>query len=538
VKYPHIGIILLICIQLIIVSQTYTDYGLHWDDYSTRVIGANNALLANQRLDYLLASEEKVKALAADKINVKDESTYLSQDSLENYELSQYGPFFELALIGVEFVLGLESFHDIFYTRHLIVHLFFLISIGFFYALLFQQFQDWKIALLGALILLLSPRIYAHSFFNTKDIPFLAACILVAYSFFRLARNPNYINAGIHALFCAIAIDIRIVGLLFPALTMGLYLNIALREKYWKDYLIQGGFFGLFTFAFVVAFWPYLWKDPLGHLLYSLGSMSKYPWDGFIIFSGHMYQPLDYLPWYYFPKWFLISTPLFYFIGFVAAVISVWQFRLRAITQPGSREQLIIFSIIILVAPWGLAILKDSVLYDGWRHFYFVYPFFVILCIYGFDWFRDRLKLGNTLFYSIMIIPLISTLIVIINMHPYHFLYTNTLVNKPLNSNYDLDYWGLSYKEGLTFLVEYHKEGDINLNVAEGPGEINLLAFPDSVRNRVNLVEIPEADYFMTIYREVIDRKAFLAEKGILEEQKIHEIVISGDVILSVFRLK
>ena len=144
------------------------------------------------------------------------------------------------------------------------MHLFFLISIGFFYALLFQQFQDWKIALLGALILLLSPRIYAHSFFNTKDIPFLAACILVTYSFFRLAKNPNYLNAGIHALFCAIAIDIRIIGLLFPVLTIGLYLNMALREKHWKNYLIQASFFGLLTFVFVVAFWPYLWKDPFG----------------------------------------------------------------------------------------------------------------------------------------------------------------------------------------------------------------------------------------------------------------------------------
>ena len=182
---PHLGLFFLILIQLFLAINVYTDYGWHWDDYSARVIGANNALLANQRLNYAILSEKNVEKLAFDKVDREDRSNYLDLESLENYELSQYGPFFELVLIGLEYVLGLESHYDIFYTRHLAVHLFFILALIFFYFLLFQQFKDWKISLLGTLILLLCPRIFAHSFFNTKDIPFLSICVLVTFSFFQ-----------------------------------------------------------------------------------------------------------------------------------------------------------------------------------------------------------------------------------------------------------------------------------------------------------------------------------------------------------------
>ena len=109
-QYPHIGIIILLFFQLILAIQIYTDFGLHWDDYSTRVIGANNALLANQRLNYVFASESTIENLVNRKVEQEDRSRYKELDSLENYELSQYGPFFELVLIGVDSFWDLKAF--------------------------------------------------------------------------------------------------------------------------------------------------------------------------------------------------------------------------------------------------------------------------------------------------------------------------------------------------------------------------------------------------------------------------------------------
>ena len=537
-KSPHIGIILLVFTQFLLAIGNYQDYGLHWDDYSTRVIGANNALLANQRLDYFLISEDKVKELAESKMSRPDKSDYLSLDSLENYELSQYGAFFELVLMGIEWVSGLDSFHSIFYARHLTVHLFYLVGIVFFYFLLFQQFHNWKISLLGALILLLCPRIFAHSFFNTKDIPFLTACILATFSFFQLAKSPGYRNALLHAFFCAIAIDTRIIGLVFPGLSLVLYFNLMVGTKKWKYFLLQGGFYLLVTGLLVILFWPYLWQNPLGHILFTLESMSKYPWYGSLVFMGQLYQPIDFLPWYYFPVWFVISIPLFYFLGFFLFFVQLFRQSPNSLLVPGSPLQFQVFALALFFLPWGVAIIRQSVLLDDWRHFYFVYPFFVIMVITGFHWMKTRFSIADKLFYLGIAIPLIWIMFKMIQLHPYQYIYTNALVNKPIAEQFEVDYWGLSYKNGLEFLVQHEPKGLLKVAIAEEPGETNALVLKQTDRERINFVTLEEATYFMTAYREVLDRKDYLEKKGIRPDQELYQVKVGREVLLSVFKLK
>src|SRR5207249_7353013 len=69
-----------------------------------------------------------------------------------------------------------------------------------------------------------SPRIFAESFINSKDIPFMAATIVAIYTLVQLLDRRTLRAALIHALATGILIDIRILGIFMPAMTLAFLL--------------------------------------------------------------------------------------------------------------------------------------------------------------------------------------------------------------------------------------------------------------------------------------------------------------------------
>ena len=81
-------------------------------------------------------------------------------------------------------------------------------------------FNNWKISLLGCLFINLSPRIFAHSFYNSKDIILLCFFIISTYTLIKLLKNKTTKFAILHALSSAALINIRLVGLYIPIITL------------------------------------------------------------------------------------------------------------------------------------------------------------------------------------------------------------------------------------------------------------------------------------------------------------------------------
>ena len=147
------------------------------------------------------------------------EEVYTWQD-LPTYEHRFYGVWFSLPAVWLEKALGLESFRAQFRMRHLLVFLIFWSSTLLFYRLLKERFRHWGWALLGVAMLVLSPRIFAHSFYNPKDLPFLSLYILGSYSLFRFWLSPNARSALFHGLAGGMLISMRVTGVILPAVTL------------------------------------------------------------------------------------------------------------------------------------------------------------------------------------------------------------------------------------------------------------------------------------------------------------------------------
>ena len=100
-----------------------------------------------------------------------------------------------------------------------------------------------------------------------------------------------------------------------------------------------------------------------------------------------------------------------------------------------------------------------------------------------------------------------------INTHPYQNVYFNMLAGKNLKEikqKYDLDYWGLSYKQALEYLVEKDIKGIIKINCANNPCQKNSLLLKPKDRQRIKYVKLNQADYFLSNFRNSRELNKFL----------------------------
>ncbi len=187
--------------------------------------------------------------------------------TLLNYRDRCYGVAAEVPLIFLEKLLGLKDVRQIYLARHYATFFLFYLAVFFFYLLCKFHFKSWKIGLLGSLFLILTPRIFAHSFYNTKDLTFLSMFVIAGYYMIRSMNKKTFLCAGLSALTSAILIDMRIVGILVPGITLFVLLTELIKERRNKAEILKiasrGGVYVVALAFFTVLFWPFLWEAPV-----------------------------------------------------------------------------------------------------------------------------------------------------------------------------------------------------------------------------------------------------------------------------------
>src|SRR3989344_5107259 len=242
--------------------SVFRDYGVSWDEPRNR----ENGLVA---------------------------FNYVAQGAREifGYFARDYGTAFELPLVMIERVFKVSDPYRIFQMRHFFTFLLFFVSVLIFYKLGREFFASRWLGLLGASFLVLSPRIFADSFYNSKDIALLSLFIISGCTFHRFFKKPSMISAALHAASSAYLADIRLVGLLMPIFTFvfiaGDFILIPEKRKEWKRQLaVLGAYAALFLF-FLVLFWPLLWEDPAANFWNTLRGMGQFSrWSGTTLYLG------------------------------------------------------------------------------------------------------------------------------------------------------------------------------------------------------------------------------------------------------------
>ena len=382
-----------------------------------------------------------------------------------------YGVAFELLLLVFERLLGLEDSRHIYLSRHLLTHLFFLVGGFFCYLLAYRLFNNRLLACFALLLFLLHPRMYAHSFFNTKDVPFLSMFMIALFLVERAFRKETVGAFLVCGVGIGILTNIRILGvMLFAAVlvrrTFDFFYAAGREER--KHVLITTGWFALVGVFTLYATWPYLWSDPVGHFIESFTQMAHYPHVVSELFQGEQYPSTDF-PFYYIPTWFSITTPP---VALLLGIIGLVSLFGRGITHPGDvlRNTPLRFGFLLIacfILPVLAVVLLQSVLYNGWRQMYFLYAPFCVLAGFGLHGLasffnRKPLRVGIYVLVGLGVAMMLAS---IIRIHPLQQVYFNFLVDRTtpeyLKSQYWMEHWGAGSLKVLEFLLEQYPSSPI-----------------------------------------------------------------------------
>jgi len=120
----------------------------------------------------------------------------------------------------------------------------------------------------------------------------------------------------------------------------------------------------------------------------------------------------------------------------------------------------------------------------------------------------------------------------IINLHPYQQTYFNAFVDNgkdKIHNNWEMDYWGLSYKEGFEKILELDNSDTIRVIVANISANSNWKLVNDKEARIILVTDISKANYFISNYR-------FHPQK--YDYNMVDSICVERSLILGIFKLK
>ena len=443
--------------------------------------------------------------------------------SLYHLDYRYYGIAFEMPLLLTERALGLRDSRHIYLTRHLLTHLFFIAG-GFACGMLaYRMLGSRWVALLAMLLFLLHPRLYAHSFFNSKDVPFAAMLIIALYLTHRAFRRDTLGAFLLCGIVVGLAINLRPFGLmLLPMILAMRALDLwqAGREER-NRILASAAIFLAAALATAYVIHPYYWGNPL-RFVEGLRVFSQHPSLVDNLFMGEIHRS-DAAPWNFIPVWFAITAPpVALSLGALGAAAVCWQGASRPLAALRDRD--VRFRVMLLscvVLPMAVVIALQSNIYNGWRQMYFLWGPFCLLAAFGLraianndagqgrweiaarlpGWVRVggyRLHMARwALAYGVVGAGLITTATAMATLHPHQQVYFNALVDTKtpgaLANRYDMDYWRMAQRQSLEYLLARYPNDALRVY----PKSLSALVLPQNDRDRIVFTPPNEADFYV-----------------------------------------
>jgi hypothetical protein len=330
------------------------------------------------------------------------------------------------------------------------------------------------------------------------------------------------------------------LGVTLPFLTM-LFLGI--------DFLLEPGKkqnltlllrnLTLFCFSLgmlVVLFWPSLWENPVNEIMNAYNFMKKIEWGGTVLYLGHFVKS-DNLPWHYVPVWISITTPLLYLLFFFSGLLFMGSDFFRSPLDFYRKRKTDLICFLWFSLPIAAILIHKSTIFDDWRHLYFIYPAMIMISMNGLICLWELLKriknrriffILSCLIATLVVLSVTKTAFLMIRDHPYQNVYFNLLAGSDKRHRFELDYWGLSYKEALEYILENDKRSVIEVQVANSPGRHTKEILTKGERERLRFVK-KQGDYLITNHRW---------HPNDYPEQEWFSIKVAGEKINTVYKLR
>jgi len=438
---------------------------------------------------------------------------------------------------------------DLYKIAHLLNFSIFILACYCFFKIVLIRFKSKIYSYLAVLILFTTPRIFAESFFNNRDIYYLSINLINLYFVQKIFLKLNFKNILIYSLISALCINMRLFGLINFFLVF-IFLLLELENKISiKKLIINLILIFFLTIFFLILISPYYWLDPFTNFI-------KYYFTDFIItgniritnlFLGNLYSSQNTI-WYYYIVWIFFTIPIFflslYISGFFSKMIFFFQRLLKLIPNHNlwiNKSEMfdLYITISLIIFLFGVSRFSPVNL-DGWRHVYFLYPLMVINIFYLLDLLIKKYRFLYFICLIFLSFNIIFNFYWIKKNHPYQFVYFNSLNQIFTDKKFDLDYWGVTNYQAYKFVLNDSKFTKSSVGTVSYNNLLpNYSILKDDEKNLIYFNTPQEnPDYLIDNYR--LGYKVFKTNKSLfLHNYKVvYEIIVNGNVISTVYKKK
>lgn len=462
----------LFTVLIVIGASVYKDYGVPIDEPIERNSGliSLNAIGERFQIPWIMNDA-----------SLQNEAKKLG--SLQQYRDRDYPVLYPVISAALEKIFRAKSEQDIYFFRHLLNYLTCLIGVYATYKLAKRRFSSWQLGLLAATFFILTPRMFAESFYNSKDLIFLSAFAVATYSLISFIEKPTVKIALWHALATGIAINVRNMAVSIIVMSIFFLLLRAFRKELtWRQIRLPLFVFLVVSPLVVIALWPWLWAHPIEHFTQAFSSMSKFMrGPSHVLYLGDAVE-VTKLPWHYAFVWIGITTPIYYLVLFVLGisliVCNLLANRLRLYSSFNQLQDLIF--LILFFGPLITVISLNSVLYNGWRQLFFIYPAFLLVSLRAWVWIYSSsfliglkdffgagvIKFWKWIFAGFTIFCLMQQAVWMKRAHPFEFVYFNEFSGKEVLKRFEGDYWAIANRQALDWILQQDTRSLVAVNGA------------------------------------------------------------------------
>ncbi len=371
------------------------DYGISTDEPTERETSWRQYKFAISKI-YFVMTKKELPSLV--------ESHVWHQNYLQGSRDKYYGTFLQWPTLALEHLSNFEMpLSQVYLWRHRLNFFYFFSALICFYLLLKQRFKHSLLALIGILMVVLHPRFFAEAFYNNKDVLFAATYIIAIYFGDQWLRKKSWLSLAPWVFASALAMNTRILALIIPLIYCSADI-FQLAQSYigqkikLKDIVVRLSqiFMALISiFVIYILTHPTAWGNELNFIFEVFKSFSHYDlWQGTTLYFGKLI-PWNEVPWHFIVGYLWATTPIIFsaliIIGLLLYVYNLIRLIIKDFSVIRSNKIKFYFGqknnffyqifapdnlvFISFLAPILAVIIFQSVLYNSWRHLYFIYSF-------------------------------------------------------------------------------------------------------------------------------------------------------------------
>lgn len=442
-----------------------------------------------------------------------------------------YGPLFYLlnyAVSGVALQLTALSFTA---ANHLLTLVTAAAGVTLTF-LLALRLLGLRAAAAAAALLILLPPFLAHAHYNPKDVPLLTASVATLFAGSVTYQTRRFSHALAAGLLLGTSVAMKPTAAVLTLVLGGAVLADQLppRREELRRLLVLSGVTAAGAAAGLFLTWPILWRRPL-HLLESVGYFARGGfWTGNVLYFGAL-TPATALPWHYIPVMLFFAVPIITTLLAAGGMVDM-------LVDGRNRRFPAALLLLWLGVPLLLFMKPGLARYDGMRQVFFIVPALTVLAGAGYDalWRAAGGRRSGQRWLTAASIVIAGWLVVeSARTFPYGGSYINaaarTILGSHLERQFEVEYWGLPYLEGLHWLQE-NAPPHATICV---PVAAHLLAWQQDVtRPDLEFECGPRATYLMTITRFSEWPESNLQ---LLETTPVHAVSRLGSDLLHIYRL-